>query len=618
MRTAVVFLLLLCQPGWAESLQLNQDIQRQSLNHFIYYFEDPTQGLNLSDVIQLEEGKWQRNQKQTFNRSYSTSTWWLKISFRHQHKANLSRLLEISYPVLDYVNVYAVSNAGITEFNLGDKLPFDKRPIRHRSFVIPLEFQPLEKMDVFISVQSASAIQVPITLWSQEEFFYHHQTQNMIHGLYFGIMVVMAIYNLFIFLAIGERSYLYYVMFICCTPLFLSSLTGFSFQHLWPHATHWNDQAIIVSLSGVVFFGILFTWEFLKLSQQHILIKSIAQFFLFSSFLTAGLSFFITYNTGIRIIIPLATLACAYCLFMGYYRWNSGEISARYYAVAWSVFLLGGITLSLNKYTILPQNLFTEYATQIGSALEAILLSFALADRINKERMMRFSAQEEALLAERDLRHAREQSLEIQKQATETLELRVQERTKELERLNRKLEALSDTDQLTGLKNRRYLDRVLKEEFSRCTHYQHAIALLLLDIDHFKSFNDNYGHLVGDECLKAVALCVKKGLRWASDRSARYGGEEFCVLLPETSLKGALTVAERIRTRVEAMEFMVEGKVVPVTISVGATSIIPTTEQSLENLIAQADSALYASKENGRNRVTPFHDDSDYLIDQKA
>jgi diguanylate cyclase len=285
-------------------------------------------------------------------------------------------------------------------------------------------------------------------------------------------------------------------------------------------------------------------------------------------------------------------------------RWRDGSLSARYYTVAWSALLGGGVILALNKFHILPKNGFTEYAVQIGSALEVILLSFALAERINQERRMRFDAQQEALTTERELRQAREEALTIQKQATESLEQRVKERTTELEDLNRRLEELSATDQLTGLKNRRYLDQTLAEEFARCCRYGHTLAVLLMDIDHFKSFNDTYGHLIGDECLKDVAHCVRKGLRWPSDRAARYGGEEFCVVLPETDNEGALTVAERIRRNVESLNFTVNEKQVPVTISIGVAVLVPTTNLSVEYLLEAADHALYKSKETGRNRVT--------------
>ncbi|MBA53656.1 MAG: diguanylate cyclase [Pseudomonadales bacterium] len=613
MRNGVLLLLLLCTRSWAETFELHTSVQQQPLASYLYYYQDSENLLNIADIKNLPENAWQHNNRQAFNHGYNDATWWLRISISNQEAWKLDRLLEISYPVLDYLSVYILGNNQQQTLHLGDKLPFDQRPINHRNFVMPLQWEPNETLTVYLSVRSSSSIQVPITLWEEQSFFNHDRTQTLIHGVYYGIMFVMVVYNLFVYLAVGERNYLYYVLFVCSMPLFLASLSGFAFQYLWPDATRWNDQAILVTLSAAVAFGSLFTHNFLRLYELKSPIR-------YAGFVCAGgagiimiMALLLPYNIVIRTLIPFAGVVCCYGFSSGVFRWYSGGLSAKYYTIAWSSLLGGGIILAFSKYNLLPKNLFTDYATQIGSALEVTLLSFALAERINQERRMRFEAQQDALNTERELRHAREQALEIQKQATESLEHRVQERTIELEQLNKKLEELSDTDQLTGLKNRRFLDRVLEEEYARCSRYQHSMALLLMDIDHFKHFNDTYGHLIGDECLREVAQAIRKGLRWPSDRPTRYGGEEFCVLLPETAVEGALTVAERIRECVASMEFKVKNQSVPVTVSIGLMVTVPTTDNDCADMLAKADEALYQSKANGRNRVTLYCVDSDKL-----
>ena len=612
-RSTALMLLLLCTELLAEPFELRTAVQQQPLAGYLHYFQDSENQLNIGDIKNLPEDAWQHNTRQTFNHGYNSSTWWLRITISNRETWKLNRLLEISYPVLDYLSIYIFGETQQQTLHLGDKLPFDQRPINHRNFVIPLHWEPNESMTLYLSVRSSSSIQVPITLWEEQSFFNHDRTQTLIHGVYYGIMFVMVVYNLFVYLAVGERNYLYYVLFVCSMPLFLASLSGFAFQYLWPNYTQWNDQAILVTLSAAVAFGSLFTHNFLRLYELKGPIRYAGYVCAAGAVVIIVMALFLPYNIVIRTLIPFAGVVCCYGFSSGVFRWYSGGLSAKYYTIAWSSLLSGGIILAFSKYNLLPKNLFTDYATQIGSALEVTLLSFALAERINQERRMRFEAQQDALNTERELRHAREQALEIQKQATESLEHRVQERTKELEELNRKLEELSDTDQLTGLKNRRFLDRVLEEEYARCCRYQHFMAVLLMDIDHFKQFNDTYGHLVGDECLREVAQAIRKGLRWPSDRPTRYGGEEFCVLLPETAVEGALTVAERIRECVASMEFKVKGQPVPVTVSIGLMVTIPSADNSFASMLSNADEALYQSKANGRNRVTLYCDESDNL-----
>lgn len=604
MRLILLSLLLMCSIVKAESFAVEDNQTSSALYQHIQYIEDPQHSLAIDDILDLPAERWTANTGSIFNQGYSASTWWLKVTLDNTTDHKLNRFLEISYPVLDYIDAYVVDGMVKAHYKLGDKYPFNERPVDHRHFLIPLEWTPTESLVVYLAVRSSSSVQVPLTLWEQHAFYNVDQTRTLVQGVYYGIMVVMILYNLFVYLAIGDRNYLYYVLFVLCMPLFLASMSGFSFQYLWPNYTQWNDQAILVSLSGVIFFGIMFTYRFLHLAELHPAYRWFTTLLVGGSLLLIAGSFYLPYSIIIRILIPFAALGCLFAFIAGALRWRDGLLPARYYTVAWSTLLAGGIILALNKFHILPKNGFTENATQIGSALEVILLSFALAERINEERRKRFEAQHNILVSERELRQAREEALDIQKQATQSLELRVKERTKELEELNHKLEELSATDQLTGLKNRRYLDQSLAEEFARCSRYGHTMAVLLMDIDHFKSFNDSYGHLVGDECLKDVAHCVRKGLRWPSDRAARYGGEEFCVILPETDKEGAFTVAERVRKNVENLNFMVNDKRVPVTISIGVAVLVPNQNLGVSFVLETADNALYESKEAGRNRVT--------------
>jgi diguanylate cyclase (GGDEF)-like protein len=168
----------------------------------------------------------------------------------------------------------------------------------------------------------------------------------------------------------------------------------------------------------------------------------------------------------------------------------------------------------------------------------------------------------------------------------------------ELRVRNEELQTLSITDGLTGLHNRTHLSRVLAKELARCQRHLHPFSILMIDIDHFKRFNDTRGHQAGDEMLKLVADVVKSFLR-ASDVAARYGGEEFLIMLTETEQEGALRVAEKLRGGVE--ELRLEDKKA-VTISIGVASF-PDNGDDVESIIREADVALYKCKRSGRNRV---------------
>jgi diguanylate cyclase (GGDEF)-like protein len=166
----------------------------------------------------------------------------------------------------------------------------------------------------------------------------------------------------------------------------------------------------------------------------------------------------------------------------------------------------------------------------------------------------------------------------------------------------RELAGLASTDGLTGLANRRRLDQVLKQEWARGMRSERPLALLMIDVDHFKAFNDRHGHHGGDVALRSVAQTLTASIRRPGDLAARYGGEEFMVVLPETDKAGACVIAEKLRLAIEALPPFAEDTV-PITVSIGVATHLPATHDLPEPLFHAADRALYRAKKQGRNRV---------------
>ena len=211
-----------------------------------------------------------------------------------------------------------------------------------------------------------------------------------------------------------------------------------------------------------------------------------------------------------------------------------------------------------------------------------------------------------------------------------TLEEKVAERTKELEiknqqleqeikerkiveqtlqEVNRKLERLVNIDGLTGVSNRRHFDNYLAREWGRLKREHKPLSLILCDVDHFKLYNDSYGHLQGDDCLRQVAQTIAQVINRPADLVARYGGEEFAIILPNTDLSGTHEVAKKVQQAIRALELPHScSKTSPfVTISMGISSQIPEQDQALEDLIRFTDKALYTAKAEGRDRIIVEH-----------
>jgi diguanylate cyclase (GGDEF)-like protein len=186
----------------------------------------------------------------------------------------------------------------------------------------------------------------------------------------------------------------------------------------------------------------------------------------------------------------------------------------------------------------------------------------------------------------------------------DSLEARVAERTAQLEDANRRLATLSVTDSLTGLANRRHFDDVLRREWMRSQRTGASVGVIMLDIDHFKKYNDHYGHQAGDVCLARVAAALRSALRRPGDLVARYGGEEFCVVLPDISVADAAQVGESLRAAIETLALEHAGALTGViSISVGVAAARPGGSMASDALLRAADDALYRAKAGGRNNV---------------
>jgi len=184
------------------------------------------------------------------------------------------------------------------------------------------------------------------------------------------------------------------------------------------------------------------------------------------------------------------------------------------------------------------------------------------------------------------------------------LETLVEHRTRALEEANFKLELLSNTDGLTGIGNRRRFDIELDEEWNRARRTDIPLALIMLDVDHFKHFNDHYGHLAGDDCLRSLTQVLLKEVRRSGELVARYGGEEFVVLMPDSNVQAALETAQRIQRAVRTLA-LIHAETAPgiVSFSFGVASLKPSPLHGPDELVRQADLALYRAKAMGRDRI---------------
>jgi diguanylate cyclase len=579
----------------ADTLMLDDDFKTTSLAPYISYVKDVTKDRQLNTYSQLTTLNWVRNNSTTFSKGFSRDNWWIKVDIAKNALNNTTYLLEIAHPVIDSIDVYLVehSTKSITLQNrLGDKFPFETRPIGYVNFLVPLEFHGQLSYSILMNVKSKNAVQLPLTLWNPVEFHEYNQLHSLLFGVIWGALFIMLFYNLIIYVQTKQVSFLYYTLYVFSILMFLMSLKGYSFQYLWPNAITWNDRAISISLSAALFFAALFAQDFLSIKERKLQVVIILPIIYLLSLISIALSFMLSFHASIYFAVIIATLGCFTGLIVGIYLWSKNIRLAKYYTLSWLPLLVGGIILTLSNLLIIPSNMLTKNVVFIGSVLEVFLLSLSLGEKLNEEKKRRIEAEQKAL--------------KIKEKQSEELNLMVKMRTTQLQQANKKLKVISETDALTGLFNRRYLDEQLSNIFLYGISEQITIAIIMLDIDHFKSFNDTHGHQAGDECLKHVAELLKGKSKKHEIISGRLGGEEFALLLSGVNDDSAYKIAQEIVTSLASSDFLYNESKLPVTISAGVALLIPENVNQVPLLLSQADEALYKAKSNGRNRVESF------------
>lgn len=360
--------------------------------------EDTNQLLSIEDFItDPVDFDWRPSQSATPNFGYSRSAYWLR--FRIANLLEPARwLLEINYPLLDDVQVYILSgDRVISRFHTGDRQEFSARPLQHRNFLIPMPADSPPNVDVYVRVAGGGTLEIPLTLWREDAFWTKEQPILAVKGMYAGLVLVMVLYNLFIYLAVKETSYLYYVCYAFFMLMFQLSLDGFAFQMLWPKAVGWHEISFLMCIAFTTAFQSMFTNTFLDLKHRLPVVSKVLMVFVVALIACAAVSLTAMYAVMIRIVVALAVPVSLLCWMTGIYLFYRGVAVARYFVLGWTLYFIGVMAMAAAKFGLLPINFLTHHALQIGSALEVVLFSLALADRINIDKREKLAAKQEAI-----------------------------------------------------------------------------------------------------------------------------------------------------------------------------------------------------------------------------
>ena len=574
----------------ASVLQIDPRESHTVLQPFIEGWSTEAAVSTLDEARQAErEGKFAAIHRPAMNLGFVHHTQWLHFSVERPDRIDREWLLVLEYPLLDHVDVFRIDPDGQTHHWMGgDRLPFKERSYSDRYINFAQLLEAPGRYEFYVRARSESSMQIPLVWTQADAYLEQRQLTSLGIGLYFGVLAALMAYNLILFISVRDRNFLHYVLYVASIGWMLLNLTGLGFQLFWPELPDWNNLAVLLSMAAAICSMTHFTRRFLNLQALQPRSDTLLRWLIYLALALGVSAFFLPYHLVVQ-VLTLLVFPTAILIYVIAIVSVKHFAPAKYFIWAWTALLLGIMIYAAVALGWLPKNPLTEYSIQFGSAAEMVLLSFALAYRINM------------------LTEANRRRLIV---AQEELEDRVQERTQELdealhrlETANRQLREFSRQDGLTGLLNRRSFDHSLNRAEEGRVREDRPFALLMIDIDRFKEVNDQYGHLVGDDALVHVARLLQTAVAAAGGQLARYGGEEFAVILPSADFATAQDLAEALRQLVEQSSLQSGGRMIPLSVSVGAAFRDLEASEPLSHLVRRADEAMYRAKQAGRNRT---------------
>ncbi|PBQ33147.1 ATPase [Sphingobacteriaceae bacterium] len=433
LRSGFLFFFLLLAKFLSAQILVSDSPQKSpvvNLNNGISYLEDKEGTLTFDEV--KSSSAFLPVKTKVPNFGITRSAYWLRILIKNTTHKEVYRL-QISQPALDEIDFYQKNKNGNFEVTkAGESLPFGAREFFDPNYIYRLRLDTLATNEIFMRVKSRDNLQVPLLIDSQEHIFETSKIRDYILGLFAGIMLVMFLYNTFLYVTVRDKTYLYYIIYLAMVILVQTSIQGYTFQYLWPNISliaQWS-QFTFSPLSGIT--SAYFMRVFLNTAFYTPRLDKGFIYFTIAYGVAFAFAVFGRFDISFNMITACASALSMYMMIVAISVFRKGYKPASYFLMAWSLFLFGVTVYAMTNFGILPINNFTFYMMPFGAAAEVVLLSLALADRINILKKEKEESQAEAL-------RISQENQQLIKEQNILLEQKVHERTLELEETNEEL-----------------------------------------------------------------------------------------------------------------------------------------------------------------------------------
>lgn len=547
-------LLSLSSTAWAQALLVNA-LPAEHAGRYSQVLKESTTALTVEQASSLfQQGQSHAGPTPILNFGIGSRPVWLRLQLHNPTSQPISVQVITGTSWIDDLQLTLLHDAKtLHQWHSGDAQAGAKDLVPGIGYVVPLAIPP-GSSELYLRAQSTDPMVLPIEVLSESSFLARDREYKFVYGLVYGFLLSLIVYNSMLFIGLRERSYLYYSIYLGLFAVLNFAYSGHGFAWVWPDNPLLQEHIIVLCMLLFGCSSLIFTSSFLNLAAHAPRALRVLQ----TLVILVVIGIAITLLLGDRIsesllAISFNLLTTISMVVLGLTTLRQRQLAGGYYLSATLCGMLGTAITILTIWAVLPFTGWTYGAIKVGIILQATLLALGLSLKVRQQ-------QREKMLAEN----------------------------------------LAEHDPLTTLLNRRGFNQQAAALWSTSLRNQRPLSLVMLDLDHFKALNDQFGHDFGDQALQRVAQLLQATCR-AGDLSTRWGGEEFILLLPETTLAEAMALAERLRLAIQAMSLHAGEQRVDISCSFGVSE--RGQHSNLEQLINAVDKQLYAAKQSGRNRV---------------
>ena len=597
----IFFLLLYLIPSSVFSsskLTITDNISTYNNFKVDYHMEKSDEALGIDKISKLPFSEQISN---SFSFGYKENNFWFHLSIHNDSHKSKEMVLEITEIIHKTVDLYIISDS-VNHIQNGLSVPITSREIEESNPAFKLEFEPDETKELYINISTIYGAFGSIQLKTDTQFHKDVQFKKYMYLIYLTAIIIIGLYNLIIFFYLREKVYLYYIGYVFVFVLWVANYKGVFLPYINIHMYDFLQITIPIFFNMLILFSqaILGTKKFFPIFHK------ILNGFLIILSISLGWML-IDLHSGFYFMNICASPLLPFLLFVAIWALYNRHKVAKLYLLALTIYLISMFLISQLALGILPYNIILSHAPIIGSFFEIIFFSFLLSYRINILREEKLKTQEKLYEKEHDESVRLAQMVESQTSSLLATKKALEKELEERKILEKDLLFQASTDSLTGIMNRRSFFVRCSDTLGQAIRYERDLSLLILDLDHFKNVNEKYGHLGGDQALIQVVNRIKESIR-DTDILGRIGGEEFALLMPETNLKSAQLLAERIRKDIGNLPVDIDGEVMHVTVSIGVDTL-EEEDTTIQTVLRRSDLALFQAKENGRNQVC-CHDEA--------